>query len=201
MNSLYTGILVLLRSAINCEKLELPADFDLQKAYPIMQRHQITPIAYVGARKCGISSSDPGMDTMFQDYYKHYLISARQMDEVMKIQEAFEKHQISYMLLKGCIMKRLYPSPEMRIMNDADILVHKEQYEKIKQVMSAMGFCEGKESDHELVWDSDVLHVELHKHLIPSYNTDYWRYYHNSWGFCQKHIYDKYNLSKRQFWR
>jgi hypothetical protein len=79
-------------------------------------------------------------------------------------------------------MKRLYPSPELRPMGDADILIRPEQYECIRPVVKKLGYEEQVESDHELIWHRKDLHLELHKRLIPSYNKDYYRYFGDGWN-------------------
>ena len=67
-------------------------------------------------------------------------------------------------------------------MVDADVLVKTEQYPKIKNIMSSLGYCETKESDHEYIWDKKgFFHLELHKRLIPSNNEDYYSYYGDGW--------------------
>ena len=70
--------------------------------------------------------------------------------------------------LKGCNLKRLYPQPELRLMADADILIRMEQYDQIKSVMQSLGFACERESDHEFIWRTKGLYLELHKRLLPS---------------------------------
>ena len=103
------------------------------------------------------------------------------MREVNRICAAFDEKGIDYLPLKGCRMKRLYPRPELRVMGDADILIRLEQYEKIAPLMAELGFVQGPETDHELVWKSGALYLELHKHLIPSYNLDLYGYFGDGW--------------------
>ena len=85
------------------------------------------------------------------------------------------------MLLKGTLLKEMYPKKELRAMGDADILIKTEQYDKIKPIMQGLGFEERTESDHELIWRKPQLLLELHKKLIPSYNKDYYAYFGDGW--------------------
>ena len=89
---------------------------------------------------------------------------------------------IDHMLLKGTSLKHLYPSSELRLMSDIDILIRESQYEAIRPIMTAFGFKQTSEADHELTWKkAPKLTVELHTRLIPSYNDDYYEYYKNAW--------------------
>ena len=84
-------------------------------------------------------------------------------------------------------MKQRYPKHEFRPMADADILIREEQYEQIRPLMRQLGFYEGVESNHEYIWDSVSLHVELHKRLVPSYNKDYYAYFGDGWRLATGH--------------
>lgn len=108
-------------------------------------------------------------------------LSERQMYEINKIFEEFDKNNIDYMPLKGTLLKKMYPKTEMRVMSDADILIKTEQYDTIKSVMENLGYTYVLESDHEFVWSKRGISIELHKRLIPSYNEDYYAYYGDGW--------------------
>lgn len=185
MNTIQQGIITLIRSSLTQRGLELPEGFDLEEALPEIRRHQLHAIAYDGAALCGIDKKLPVMQTLFQAYLKCMLTSERQMEAAERIFSAFDEAGIDYMPLKGCNLKALYPMPELRLMGDADILIKLPQYELIKPIMKKLGFEEKRESDHELIWDSLALHVELHKHLIPSYNPDYYSYFGDGWKLAK----------------
>lgn len=108
-------------------------------------------------------------------------LSERQMYEINVIFEEFDKNNIDYMPLKGTLLKKMYPKSEMRVMSDADILIKTEQYDTIKDIMDNLGYSQGVESDHELIWRKKGVNIELHKRLIPSYNEDYYAYYGDGW--------------------
>lgn len=181
MNTVQQGILTLIKSAITDEAAELPEQFDIEQAYPVMRRHSVLAMGYAGALKCGISKDCPAMQRLRQDYFAAVVKSEGQMAAIRTIQKAFDEAGIDYMLLKGSNLKLLYPAHEYRTMGDADILIRVEQYDKIRPLMLQLGYTEHMESDHELVWNSKALHLELHKRLVPTNNRDYYRYYGEGW--------------------
>lgn len=186
MNATQQGILALLKSAVTEQPQPLPAGFDIEAAYPLILRHHMVTMAYDGGVRCGISPQNPAMRKLFQGYCKALLVSEGQMKEVGRLFAAFEENDIDYMPLKGCNMKSLYPKPELRMMGDADVLIRLEQYKKIVPIMGSLGFSAGSESDHELVWRTDSLYLELHKRLIPSYNVDFHSYFGDGWQLARK---------------
>ena len=182
MKQSHIGILTLLKSAIIQQKIALPEGFQLQDADEHINRHHIASLIYEGALLCNIPQNDIRLLQLFQKYCKALQVSERQLRELERIYNAFEENGIDYMPLKGCKMKALYPKPELRNMVDADILIRTEQYDKIRSVMQSLQFTEGEETVHELVWKSDALYLELHKHLIPSYNRDFYGYFGEGWA-------------------
>ena len=182
MKQSHIGILTLLKSAIIQQKIALPEGFQLQDADEHINRHHIASLIYEGALLCNIPQNDIRLLQLFQKYCKALQVSERQLRELERIYNAFEENGIDYMPLKGCKMKALYPKPELRNMGDADILIRTEQYDKIRSVMQSLQFTEGEETVHELVWKSDALYLELHKHLIPSYNRDFYGYFGEGWA-------------------
>lgn len=180
-NSLKKDIFTLVKSALLGEKLPLSEDFSIEEAAEIAKKHKIASIIYYGAINCGVDTNLEPMQELFMLSCRSMVISERQSHVITRLCSAFEENGIDYMLLKGSLLKKLYPKSDMRNMGDADILIKTEQYDKIKPIMIELGFAEKVESDHELVWKNPQLLVELHKRLIPSYNKDYYNYYGNGW--------------------
>jgi hypothetical protein len=186
MNTLQRGILLILKSAITGKAERLPDGFSLEEALPLVKRHQLAMLVYEGAVICGIPDDTPLMLQLLQHCCRQILCSEGQMEAVSRICNAFEEAGIDYMLLKGCEMKRLYPKKELRVMGDADILIRREQYGHIKQLVAELGYQPVTESDHEYVWQSENLYLELHKRLIPSYNSDYYAYFGDGWRLAKQ---------------
>ena len=113
------------------------------------------------------------------------LVAAKQENVTKELCDLFEANGIDYLPLKGCILRSLYPSPELRSMGDIDILIKIEQYKQIRSLLTVHGFRKGYESDHEYAWDKNDVHIELHKRLIPSYNKDYYAYYGDGWQLAK----------------
>lgn len=186
MDGQQIGIIALVKSALTGEKAEIPENFDWDNALNTAKKHQIIPMLYYGVQYSGITPPAEIMQFSELATYKNIAVSQNQLYALEQIYKAFDDNEIDYMPLKGSVLKFVYPKPEMRPMGDADILIRQEQYEKIRPVMTGLGFSEILESDHELIWDKKgILHVELHKRLIPSYNKDYYEYYGDGWRFAE----------------
>ncbi|MBQ3356271.1 MAG: nucleotidyltransferase family protein [Oscillospiraceae bacterium] len=182
INEMQSGLIALIRSALSGQAEILPQGFDLASIVPLIRRHHISVIAFCGAVNCGISPASPAVETLLSDVGVHFSICEGQQNELKALTEAFEQEGIDYILLKGAVIKPMYPRSEMRAMSDADILIRTEQQEEASKVMEKLGYQKGVESDHELHWDKPALHVELHKRLMPSYDTLYCKYFSDVWN-------------------
>ncbi len=179
------GIISLIKSAITGEKLSLPESFELNNVLTVSKKHNISTIIYYGALNCGISQSESVMNDLFSCTCQNIAVSEMQNYSIKCLFEEFEKANIDFMPLKGSVLKKLYPKPEMRIMGDADILIKTEQYGIIKSIMQKLGYTEAVESDHELAWYKNGMLVELHKRIIPSYNKDFYAYFGDGWRLAK----------------
>lgn len=194
------GIILLIKSALTGEKYSLPCDFSFSEAIPVANNHQITAMLYYGALNCGIDSSKEEMQQLFLYICSAISLSENQLHEINCLFDSFNEEKIDYLPIKGTILKKLYPKPEMRSMSDADILVRTEQCQKIEAVMQKTGYTFKYESDHELVWEKGKLTVELHKRLVATRNKDFYGYFGEGWKFARLKSGNRYELSPEDFY-
>lgn len=185
MNLLQNGILQLIAAALTESRREIPDGLDWDAVVRMGKKHQILPMLYYGALQCGVSLPTECKRTMEMTTFRHVIISQNQQFALERLFAAFDEAGVDYMPLKGTLLKAMYPKAEMRSMGDADVLIRVDQYDRIKPLMPPLGFAEGVESDHELIWQSPALFLELHKRLIPSYNKDYFAYYGDGWQLAK----------------
>ncbi len=181
MSNKYKFLFSIIKASLTSE-IETIEDsaIDYDELFNLSKSHQIIPLVCDGLYKLKINFEKK---ELFTNCTMSLLCrDQNQLFWLRKIEDAFSLEKIDYMLLKGASIKRIYPSSELRLMGDIDILIKETQYAKIKTILSEIGFSERRETDHELIWTnkSGVL-IELHKRLIPSYNDDYYSYYSKPW--------------------
>lgn len=186
MNEQNLGMITLLRSALNGERLALPEGFDWDKAMETIGTHHLTGLAMQGASLCGVPRTHPAVVKLTAAFCKGLQASRSQMKKLQEICALFDANGIDYMPVKGAIIKTLYPKAEYRVMGDADVLIRREQYPQIRQLLAAQQMQEDTESDYELTWVCPSLELELHTGLMPEYLGSHSEYYRDSWRFAQK---------------
>lgn len=195
MTTAQLSTIALMKSAVTGQAQPLPEGFSLEEVVEQTASHHISSMIYEGATLCGIRPTEPAMQTLFRQYCKALQISERQMQDLKRVFAVFEENGIDYMPLKGCKLKYLYPKPELRIMGDADVLIREEQREKIAPLMESLGFQEKNETNHEWIWTSEGVFLELHKRLIPSYTKDFYAYFGEGWQLAKKDSGTRYTMS------
>ena len=117
------GILELIGCALNGGEPQLGEGFDFEQAYSFAQERQITPIIYYGAVNVPDFMSTLAGKKFFKSTMNMSFYCAEQDEVINGLRKAFKDNGIEHMLVKGTVIRSLYPYPEMRLMSDADILI------------------------------------------------------------------------------
>lgn len=88
--------------------------------------------------------------------------------EIERLENALEEARIPFILLKGSVLRTLYPEPWMRTSCDVDVLVHPETLAAAEACLTeALGYRREKEGAHDVTLVSEGgVHVELHFTLV-----------------------------------
>ncbi len=200
MEQLYKDFLSVIKCGITGDKAEdTSALFDWRNIYAITHAHKIHMMLYYGLLKGGFPVPDEVINLVKGRAFSETAFSMRQQAEMEDIFKKLEDKNIEFLPLKGAIMKKLYPTPDMRLMSDVDVLIKEEQYDKIVEILKESGYEYEVESDHELVWKKSTLCLELHKYLVPTYNKDFYEYYGNGWKTATRCEGTHYYMSDEDF--
>ena len=70
-------------------------------------------------------------------------ISLIKLDAIVNsILDKFEDEKIDALILKGAVIKKLYPKMELRTMGDTDMIVKEEDYPKVKEIFEGFSYYE-----------------------------------------------------------
>jgi hypothetical protein len=92
--------------------------------------------------------------------------SMTQLHCIKELEDRFEQEGIYNLFLKGAVLKRIYPSPEMREMSDIDVMIYDKNLDRAKKIVEEMGFTlHGSIKHHDIYMKQPMLVVELHHTL------------------------------------
>lgn len=181
MDRLYKQMLKLVSSGLTGEAADIKEVIDFENIIKISKKHSIMTMLYYALYNSGIKLKDGVSNYLRSIVFGEIAANEEQLYYINELSERFIERDIKFVLLKGSVLKSIYPKTEIRRMGDIDILIKTEQYQEVSVVMEELGFSFVTESDHELVWKKGAVLVELHKILISTYNFDLYDYYGDGW--------------------
>ena len=187
MDAQTTGLITLLRNALTESSDILPEGFDWDAfSNELDQYKNLRGLLIRGATLAGIPRSHPVIKQLMIGFLEDIRRSRNQMQQLQAVYAAFDAQGVDYMPVKGAVIKTMYPQPEMRMMEDADILIRTEQLPAIRNIMLSMGMEERPGADNEYTWNHPKLLLELHKSLMADELGEYSRYLKSGWSSAIK---------------
>lgn len=136
--------LSLLKSSLKNEKYDgEKIDFeDLVYIYKMSEIHHVVPMIYNAAyNEDFFKECDANFQAMFKSSAFRYIFSQIQRtNHFLEVYKTLSEKNIKILVFKGIIFRNMYNNPDDRISSDEDILIKKEDYEKVKEFFLSEGF-------------------------------------------------------------
>mgnify|MGYP003273397450 FL=1 len=136
--------LSLLKSSLKNEKYDgEKIDFeDLVYIYNMSEIHHVVPMIYNAAyNEDFFKECDANFQAMFKSSAFRYIFSQIQRtNHFLEVYKKLSEKNIKILVFKGIIFRNMYNNPDDRISSDEDILIKKEDYEKVKEFFLSEGF-------------------------------------------------------------
>lgn len=186
-NAEFEYLLSLLRSLLkNKTAAALPEGCTFERIFDIAKRHSVAGMAYYAAEAleqppCGNTAAE-----WRQVRDKGIVKDITQQTELEKISSAFSQAGVRFLLLKGSIIKKLYPQSDMRTMSDIDMLIDEDNAVQARQVMTGLGYsCEHFGYDvHDIYYKPPMMNVEIHRALFGEEGQEFQSVFGNPWDLC-----------------
>lgn len=149
--------------------VDVKQKIDWMALYKEADVHQIAPLIF-NVVKNQINGEKPSKE-LLEIWQNNTIVSGiRQTvlcEKIKSIFAEFNNCKIDYLPLKGLILRDLYPKRELRTMGDADILIHKNDFNRVKEVLEKFGYRQLESNDiHTLFYHEQQLIIEMHWSLI-----------------------------------
>ena len=136
--------LSLLKSSLKNEKYDgEKIDFeDLVYIYKMSEIHHVVPMIYNATyNEDFFKECDANFQAMFKSSAFRYIFSQIQRtNHFLEVYKKLSEKNIKILVFKGIIFRNMYNNPDDRISSDEDILIKKENYEKVKEFFLSEGF-------------------------------------------------------------
>lgn len=176
----------------------LPPGTDWEALFRLCRRHNLMGFLYRAAEKSdGVSvevrdkinrayTLSVGQQVQ-QDYYRE------------KIADALRCAGIPYLPLKGEVLRKLYPSPDLRFSCDIDFLYPRERRGEVNAILSGLGFAQAQSDLHNDVFRLGAVTVEPHFELTDQ-GDPVRRYYRDVWARLKTDDGAEYRFTDEDFY-
>ena len=139
---------------------------EMSQALSLAAHHDLGHLVAWGAKRNGLDAmiGADGEAHIIKAVYRYQQIKY----EYDRLCASLEKAEIPFIPLKGAVMRKYYPEPWMRTSCDIDILIHNEDIERAKKLLT-----EDLSYKYQTTYSHDVsfftpanVHVEMHFDLI-----------------------------------
>lgn len=137
----------------------------------LADKHKVDGIIYLALRKSKLISNigEEKISLLKQKAAITGITQSRHISGLSTVLNKINERNIPVIVLKGLVVREFYPQSDQRSMNDADILVHEGDVEKVKQLLIDMGYVyleDHKASHHIALVHHKYPFIELHWNLF-----------------------------------
>ncbi len=173
MKKTITALFATLRSAMTgkemiAEERTLCTKETLAPLFSLAQKHDLAHLVAEGLEKNGLLDKESKEGKAFlqarvKAVYRHEQLYY----EYCEICETLRKEGISFIPLKGAVLRAYYPQPWMRTSCDIDILIQEENLERAIAAIKENGYVfKGRDYHDVSLFSPAGIHLELHFSLL-----------------------------------
>ena len=128
----------LLSGYIHGTTVQYNDEIDWNIVFNIADKHSLSGIIYNMFQKQSnmVNISKSLIEKEQIDYWTKVQNSVNKDYEMKKIIKELSLKKIPHVLMKGYIIKNLYPDPDLRTMGDVDFLIKEEDMEKVDEILT-----------------------------------------------------------------
>ena len=141
----------------------LRADIDFAKLLAMCQHHEVTPLVYRTLQTLALGGQV--LEPFRQEVQRQTLLSFRLTQHLLAILRAFAEAKVPIIPHKGVVLSQLlFGDIARRPTKDLDIVVHKGDYPRTKELLQALGYIGPTTDSGELLDDAweDLYLKRLH---------------------------------------
>lgn len=188
-------LIELLKAAIKgCAPSPVPDQLDWQALFELAKKQQVFSIIAAIAENIAIPEQQAGQLKLYNQSELLHMLAMKSEQEQLEAQ--LQENGISFMLLKGSVLRSYYPKQKMRQMSDVDILYNSDKRQQLLQLMKSRGytlFSSGENSDD--FSKKPYYTFEFHRELFYK-EHDFYMDFSNVWenavvdesNFCKYHM-------------
>lgn len=171
INDAYDYLVHLIACAIRKETPKpIPEGISYEQVLDCAIDHEVAGFAYLGLKRLEILPDEEIMKCWKARYMLGVQRNALQEAAGKILLERLHEKGITTLELQGTRVKKYYPSPELRMMGDIDLIVEKAQLSAAEETLKELGYKTVRQNDFEVDGKKDKINVEIHTEFFAEYD-------------------------------
>ena len=151
------------------EGLERLSVEQFERIYKTARRHDVAQLVFYALKQNGLLPEEENSVNALKHFYACLSRVARLTAETKNIDEALKNADIKHIMLKGTVIRNLYPSDWMRTSGDIDCLVPEEELDRAVSIFAGIGYGQENEKEyHDIPLAKQDIRVELHFNICEN---------------------------------
>lgn len=148
--------------------------FSWEEVFKLSVMHHISPMIYDCLGKLGWLQKVPEhiRNTWRTHAITQMVSQQNRTKQFLTLYQELKRCQLNPIVIKGIVLREIFPTPDFRTSQDEDLLIPKEDLEKYDLILRRLGFKKENSSfqDEELSYSHQEtgFHLELHTKLFKS---------------------------------
>lgn len=168
----YHYLVHLLNCALTDKQPEpLPNELSLEKVFLYGKYHEVANLAFLAVEK--LTNVENNLFNKWKTYYYSCIKRDIEQEEVLQeVLTALHSQGVKTLQVQGTVVKKLYPSSDLRTMTDIDLIVEKDNLQKASNILQGLGFALEEENSEEWSGTNQLgILLELHTDFFYSVRT------------------------------
>ena len=165
----YEYVIHLLKSVLDGKTPnELPEGISFPDVYSAAKSHHVANATFYAVEKLNQKPDAPLYQKWAQERDLMIMRDFNQTHELELMKKSFSENKIRHILLKGSVMKELYPISDIRYMCDVDMVIDPENANKVRDIMVKLGYgvkAFNQRNDDEYT-KKPIMNVEIHNYIF-----------------------------------
>ena len=164
----------LLDAYINKTDITLPPSCSAEKLYEAGKKHSVLPILFQVLCRQGSDCKDNSgkvMELFKKAYISAVYLASLQDCSLEELGEKLTERGIGYVPVKGSVIKKLYPEPDLRTMGDLDLLIQEKDRAAADEIMKSLGYERQGLGSNVWTYKRGLVTFEIHVNLA---GKKYW---------------------------
>ena len=165
MNEIQSYIIKNLNYSLRGRKTDIPLNTNINwnEVIEECRQHQISSLVYSGISKESLKNIDKNtLDKWKRETFMSGVYQINHIKQISNVLSILNTNNIPVIVLKGLVVRDLYPKSELRTMGDADILVHDNDLDKVSSILTGIGYIEHSRTEYHIDFCRENSHIEVH---------------------------------------